>query len=130
SWHAYEGVIRRMAGFGHAPTGADPDRYEVRNLHCDVLVVGGGAAGLKAALAAAEAGQRVVLAEQDVQLGGRAAWDGAAAPAAPDAHWVQSATAALGAFPEARVMRRTTAVGVYEREVVTLLERLPADRPE
>ncbi|MDP6344064.1 MAG: 2Fe-2S iron-sulfur cluster-binding protein, partial [Alphaproteobacteria bacterium] len=45
-WPAYEGVIRRMAGLGRAPAAADPDRYDHRHDHCDVLVVGGGPAGL------------------------------------------------------------------------------------
>src|SRR6185437_277931 len=49
SWHRYETLIRGLAGLGHAPAAPDPDQYEVRNLHCDVLIVGGGSAGLKAA---------------------------------------------------------------------------------
>ncbi len=77
SWHSYESIIRRMAGLGHAPTEPDPDRYDIRNIHCDVLVVGGGRAGLAAAHRAARAGARVVLTEQDRQWGGKAAWNGA-----------------------------------------------------
>ncbi len=49
----YEPVIRRAAGLGVAPTEPDPDRYAQCYAHCDVLVVGGGPAGLAAALAAA-----------------------------------------------------------------------------
>jgi sarcosine oxidase subunit alpha len=44
SWHAFEPTIRRAAGLGVAPTQADPDRYEERHEHCEVLVVGGGPA--------------------------------------------------------------------------------------
>ena len=73
SWHFYEPLIRRMAGLGRAPEEADPDRYEARNAHCDVLVVGGGCAGLKAAAEAARTGARVMLAERDTVLGGVAA---------------------------------------------------------
>ena len=51
-WGWYEGHIRRAAGLGHAPTGPDNDRYDKRNAHCDVLVVGAGPAGLMAALIA------------------------------------------------------------------------------
>ncbi len=66
----YEPAIRRAAGLGRAADGDDPDRYEHVHAHCDVLVVGSGAAGLAAARVAAAAGARVILAEQDRELGG------------------------------------------------------------
>ena len=49
----------------------DPDHYEKAFAHCDVLVIGGGPAGLMAALTAGRAGARVILAEEDFMLGGR-----------------------------------------------------------
>src|SRR5450755_4570899 len=66
----YEPVIRRAAGLGRAPTHADPDRYAQRYAHCDVLVVGGGPAGIAAALAAADGGARVMLCDETAQFGG------------------------------------------------------------
>ncbi|WP_036265093.1 2Fe-2S iron-sulfur cluster-binding protein, partial [Mesorhizobium sp. NBIMC_P2-C2] len=54
----YEPNIRSAAGLGVAPDQPDPDHYASRFAHCDVLVLGGGAAGLAAALAAAETGAR------------------------------------------------------------------------
>ncbi len=44
--------------------------------HCDLLVVGSGAAGLAAAVTAAWHGQRVVLVEKDAVFGGATAWSG------------------------------------------------------
>ena len=113
-WHTYESTIRRMAGLGRAPVDRDPDRYEVGNLHCDLLVVGGGAAGLEEALEAGRAGARVVLVEQDSQLGGEAAWTSAAING-----WFSS-------LPGVRVFTRTTAVGYYDHNVVALVERVVA----
>ena len=66
----YEPRIRAMAGLGRAPTLPDPDRYAHRYAHCDVLVVGAGPAGLAAALAAAECGARVLLCDEQAELGG------------------------------------------------------------
>ena len=67
----YEPAIRRAAGLGRAAERADPDHYEKANAFCDVLVIGAGAAGLAAALAAGRAGARVILCEEDFRLGGR-----------------------------------------------------------
>jgi sarcosine oxidase subunit alpha len=55
----YEPLIRRAAGLGRAALEPDPDRYAKRHIFCDILVVGGGVAGLTAALAAGRAGARV-----------------------------------------------------------------------
>jgi sarcosine oxidase subunit alpha len=125
SWHTYEPLLRRMAGFGHAPVGPDPDRYETRNLHCEVLVVGAGVSGLRAASVAAEAGSRVVLAEQDLQLGGRGVWDGSTVDGVSGALWAQTRIQRLANFKEVRILCRTTAVGFCERDVVTLAESVP-----
>src|SRR5690606_9732567 len=67
----YEPIIRRAAGLGSLSMQPDPDPYDKRFLHCDLLVIGGGAAGLSAALTAARAGARVILADEDFRLGGR-----------------------------------------------------------
>src|SRR3954447_3029086 len=66
----YEPNIRSAAGLGVAPDQPDPDHYAARYAHCEVLVVGGGAAGLAAALAAAESGARVILADEQPAFGG------------------------------------------------------------
>ncbi len=71
--HIYEPFIRRAAGLGVAPTEDDPDHYASRYAHCDVLVVGAGIAGLSAALAAAEAGAKVILCDEQAEAGGRCA---------------------------------------------------------
>src|SRR5438270_111805 len=67
----YEPAIRRAAGLGRVAPAPDPDRYERAFAFCDVLVIGAGPAGLMAALAAARAGARVILCDQDFEVGGR-----------------------------------------------------------
>ncbi len=69
-WMTYEYFIRRAAGLGKAPRAPDPDRYDKRHAHCDVLVAGGGPAGLAAALAAGRTGARVIVADDQQEFGG------------------------------------------------------------
>jgi NADPH-dependent 2,4-dienoyl-CoA reductase/sulfur reductase-like enzyme len=66
----YEPFIRNAAGLGDAARERDPDTYEQMHVHVDVLVVGGGVAGLAAAEAAAASGKRVILADENPVLGG------------------------------------------------------------
>ena len=66
----YEPIIRRAAGLGKAPPGPDPQRYDKMHAHADVLVAGGGPAGLAAALAAARTGARVIIADEQSEPGG------------------------------------------------------------
>src|SRR5690606_39246334 len=73
--HVFEPVIRRSAGLGKAPTEADPDKYEQAYAHVDVVVVGGGIAGLAAARDAAREGKSVWLVEQTPHFGGRTPTD-------------------------------------------------------
>src|SRR3954469_24965405 len=70
AWMWYEKFIRNAAGLGRTPDERDADRYEKRFDHCDVLIVGGGPAGIAAALAAGDAGARVILVEERAETGG------------------------------------------------------------
>jgi sarcosine oxidase, subunit alpha len=93
--HIFEPFIRRAAGLGKAPTEGDADRYEQAYAFCDVLVIGAGVAGLKAAKAAADAGKRVILLEQAPVIGGRAPVDQADVDGQPVDAWLKAAEADL-----------------------------------
>ena len=125
-WMFYEWFIRRAAGLGDAPTEADPDRFAQRAGFCDVLVVGAGPAGLAAALAAAEAGDRVILVEQDSVLAPSLVRD----PQDLDPAWTQAAAARIRALG-GRILLRTTAMGYWDDNLIVLSQRLaePGDQP-
>jgi heterotetrameric sarcosine oxidase alpha subunit len=120
----YEPLIRRAAGLGRASGESDPDAYEKAFLHCDVLIVGGGPAGLMAALVAGRTGARVVVCEEDFRLGGRLLAEHRAIADRSGADWVAHIEAELAALPEVRIMRRTTVVGVYDGGTYSALERV------
>ena len=121
----YEPFIRRAAGLGESPTEPDPDRYASRYAHCDVLVVGGGAAGLAAALAAAQSGARVIVCDERAFLGGAMAWDTSATIEGGSGwDWCQATAAKLRAMDNVRVLTRTTAFGYYAQNFVSLVERV------
>jgi len=121
----YEPFIRRAAGLGVAPDQPDPDRYAARYAHCDVLVCGGGAAGLGAALAAAEAGASVIICDERPTFGGALVFEADARIEDRDGYeWAVETAAKLAAMDNVRVLPRTTAFGYYAQNFVALAERL------
>jgi heterotetrameric sarcosine oxidase alpha subunit len=120
----YEPMIRRAAGLGKSAELPDPDHYDKAWAHCDVLVVGGGPAGLSAALAAGRAGARVILCEEDSRVGGRLLSDSGEIDGMHAADWLRRATDELASLPNVRTMTRTALFGVYDGGVYAALERV------
>ena len=129
-WPLYEHVLRHAAGLGHAPTAADPDRYDQVHAHCDVLVVGAGPAGLAAARAAAHTGVRVILADEQEQPGGGLLATLERVDGLPAPDWAAATTAELAVSQGVTVLPNTTAFGLYESNLVLLSERLITDQPD
>jgi sarcosine oxidase, subunit alpha len=120
----YDGLVARsLAGKGQLGEEPDGSRYDKKWAHCDVLVVGGGPAGLAAAHAAAVTGARVILADERPELGGdllgcRARLDGRPAMA-----WVADVRARLTGLPDVAVLTRTTVTGSYDRTFLVAVQR-------
>jgi heterotetrameric sarcosine oxidase alpha subunit len=120
----YEPLIRRAAGMGRAAVTPDPDTYDKAHAFCDVLVIGGGPAGLAAAQSAARAGARVILCDEDFELGGRLLSEKQLIDGASAADWAGTVTAELEAAADVKIMRRTQVFGTYDGGVCGAVERI------
>ena len=122
-WKYYERAIRMSAGFGRAPAAPDPDTYEHMNAHCDVLVAGGGPAGLMAALAAARSGARVILADEQTEFGGSLLACTESIDGAPAAEWAAGVVAELREHPDCTLLPRSTVFGYHDHNFLTIAQR-------
>ena len=120
-WPKWEPLIRRLAGLGEARD--DSPRLHWRRMYetCDTAIVGGGAAGMQAALAAAKKGERVVLLDRNPLLGGAMNWRGERERAAA---MEKSADAAANI----KVMRRCEATGVFDNCIFAHCETAGEER--
>ncbi|MGB0397463.1 MAG: sarcosine oxidase subunit alpha family protein [Candidatus Puniceispirillaceae bacterium] len=125
-WMTYEKFIRHAAGLGKVGhEHNDPDRYEKRHAHFEIVIIGGGLSGLMAGLQAAKSGQRVLIAEDQPQWGG---WlracedifvDGMSGQA-----WAEQAVSRLQAMENVTLLSRTTCFGYGDHNFLTLAERV------
>jgi sarcosine oxidase subunit alpha len=129
-WHLYERFIRASAGFGRAPTEKDPDRYEHYNAHCDVLIAGGGPAGLAAALAAGQAGARVILADEQNEFGGSLLRTKQRIGDVTAGEWVRQTVETLAGLDNVTLLPRSTVFGYYDHNFLAIAERCNDHLPE
>ncbi|QGX97031.1 sarcosine oxidase subunit alpha family protein [Roseovarius faecimaris] len=119
----YEPIIRSSAGLGRLSMKEDPDIYDKGFLHCDLLVIGAGPAGLSAAVQAARSGARVILADEDFRPGGRLNAETLEVSGQSGADWATQTVAELSAMDNVRLMTRTTVYGAYDHGIYGALER-------
>lgn len=120
----YEPLIRRAAGLGKLSMEADPDTYDRAHAFCDVLVIGGGPAGLSAALMAGRSGARVILVEEDWLLGGRLLAERHEIDGAPAIKWAKVTQDELAAMGNVTVLTRTSLFGAYDGGTFGAVERV------
>ncbi len=128
--HVFEPIVRHSAGLGKPPTEADTDRYEHFYAFVDVLIVGGGIAGVQAALAAGQSGAKVLLVEQTAHWGGRAVVDGAIIDGKPAEEWLIETLQTLENMDNVTIRTRIMGAGVYDHGYALGYERITDHAPE
>ena len=126
----YEPIIRRAAGLGSLSRLEDPDSYDKGFLHCDLLIIGAGPAGLQAALTAGRAGARVILADEDFRMGGRLNAETFGVGDQTGADWAVGVVVELASMPNVRLMPRTTILGAFDHGIYSAVERVSDHLPE
>jgi heterotetrameric sarcosine oxidase alpha subunit len=119
----YEPIIRKAAGLGRIAEEADPDTYAKAWAHCDLLIVGGGIAGIGAALTAGRAGAKVLLVDEHAIIGGAIVDTNETVDGKSAQDFIREATAELEALGNVTILTRTTAAAWYDDNVVALIER-------
>lgn len=127
SWSWFEPWIRRATGFGRPQ--ALSETRTVRHCHaaCDVLIVGGGPAGLSAARSLIGSGLRVFFADDQPQLGGSLNWEIALIEGEPGSTWAASMARRLSEDSHTTVLTSTTVAGAYENNHFVLAQSFADD---
>jgi sarcosine oxidase, subunit alpha len=122
TWALFEPMIKRSTGFGRPRAIAEKRTVHHRYASCDVLIIGGGPAGLAAARALVASGLKIVLADDQPQVGGSLNWEAAAIAGQPGAAWARTIAAKLAADSNITVLTSTTVTAAYEGNHFTLLQ--------
>ncbi|MGH1488955.1 MAG: 2Fe-2S iron-sulfur cluster-binding protein [Acidimicrobiales bacterium] len=116
-WPTFEKVLTTFAPGGTVDLNTPPGLYDKRYAHPDVVVAGGGPAGMSAAIAAADAGAKVMLVEDGHRLGGHLLWGSTGDQALADR--LRAATVAAGV----EILTDSTVTGRYEDNWVAIVQR-------
>ena len=127
--HVYEPFIRRSAGLGKAPKMRDSDTYEHFYAFYDLVIVGGGIAGLMAAKAAATSGAQILVMEQSAHWGGRCVVEPDQINGKDPEYFIEDLVAELTAQPNVTMRTRLMGAGVYDHGYLLGYERLRDHAP-
>jgi sarcosine oxidase subunit alpha len=121
-WKFYEFFLRKLSGFGSAPDQKDPDNYDHKNIHCDLLIVGAGPAGLMSALCSAQTGAKVVIVDEKDRFGGKLLSSSEKINNIPAPEWAKNTQAILENSPNVTCLKRSTAFGYYDYNFITVCQ--------
>ncbi|MFT5503753.1 MAG: sarcosine oxidase subunit alpha [Gammaproteobacteria bacterium] len=126
TWHLFEPSIRKAAGLAAAPKSEQHEgHYEVRNAHCDILVVGAGPAGLISALLAAKNGLRIILVDDGSEPGGSLLNESTLINGKPAFNWIDLMVEQLDQLDNVQRLSNATAWAYREQNLIIVNERKP-----
>ena len=117
-WPSYQRVLRRFAAGGVMSPRPPEGYFDKRYAHPDVLVAGAGPAGMAAAISAAEAGARVMLVEEEHQLGGHLRWGDH-----DELQVLRALRADVAASPRIEIMTDSVVAGRYDGNWIAVVQR-------
>ena len=126
-WLLGRQLIRRVGGLGSIDINAEHEpEFSSRNLYADVAVVGGGPAGVAAALAAAESGAEVTLIDDQSSLGGHLRYSRQSAEipgyeARPGVEAARKLSEQVSQSPNIETLCNATAFGLYQDNLLAVL---------
>ncbi len=127
NWHLYEPFIRRTTGFGRINAKVPLRPRTQHHATCDVLVIGGGAAGIATANALSASGLKVFLVDDQPRLGGALQWMDCQLGGVAGAEWARDRQGVFEGADDIRVLNNTVVTGAYEGNMFTLLQSSHAD---
>jgi len=126
-WEKYEYFIRKSAGLGVSPTKRDPDLYDHKYYHCEVLIIGSGPAGLTAATIAAKSGKKVLLVDEKPEHGGSLVGSNNEVTSIDDKtpkEWIQKTYSELLKNKNIKVLNRTSVAAYHNYNYLIMMQNL------
>jgi sarcosine oxidase, subunit alpha len=115
-------VVRQLSGLGKLPERAATELPEVGERSVDVCVIGGGPAGLAAAIACAHRGRKTILVDDQLRPGGSLRADPRAGRDHAETTWATALEAGV------EVLARSTAIGFFPEDDGGVLAIAAPDR--
>ncbi len=126
-WHTYEYFIRKAAGLGVSATKRDPDLYDHKYYHCDVLIIGSGPAGLTAATIAAKTGKKILLVDERPEYGGSLVGSYNKFIKIDDKNpteWINNTYSALSDNKNVKILNRTSVSAYHNYNYLIMIQNL------